>query len=258
MAKRPDGFHSINTLFYPIGLHDVLEIVRADTFSITLFGVPVAGNPNDNLCVKAYRLLQTAFDLPTVAIYLYKAIPSGAGLGGGSSDATHTLLLLDKLFQLNLPVVQLETYAAQLGSDCAFFVHSQPMLADGRGEVLTAAPGLALQNYFIVVAVPPVHVSTSEAYAGITPKQPAAPLAQLLVLPVSEWKNCIINDFELSVFAKYPLLAQLKQQFYHAGATYAAMSGSGSAIYGLFADEAVARHAAQQLPHVVFCARSAN
>ncbi len=254
-AKRPDGFHTIDTLFYPIGLHDALEVVPADTFSMTLYGMPVDGKSDDNLCVKAYKLLQADFNLPPVAIYLYKAIPSGAGLGGGSSDATHTLLLLDKLFELRLSLKQLETYAARLGSDCAFFVHQQPMLAGGRGEVLSTAPVLALQSYYIVLAKPPVHVSTAEAYAGIVPKQPAQPLVQLLTLPVNTWRHNIVNDFELSVFVKHPILAQLKQQFYHFGATYAAMSGSGSTIYGLFAGETVAQHAAQQLPHVVYCGK---
>jgi 4-diphosphocytidyl-2-C-methyl-D-erythritol kinase len=252
-AKRSDGFHNIETLFYPVALHDVLEIVPADVFSLHLSGVPVEGAEETNLCCKACRLLQAAFDLPPAAIYLHKVIPPGAGLGGGSSDATATLQALNVLFALQLSGEQLHRYAVQLGSDCAFFLHRRPLLAAGRGEVFTEMPLPQLRHYFIVIVKPPVFVSTAEAYAGVTPRPPAQPLAALLAQPVEQWKDTVVNDFEPSVFAKFPLLARLKQQFYAAGATYAAMSGSGSAIFGLFSTEAAAKHAAALLPDVVFC-----
>ncbi|MDR2802096.1 MAG: 4-(cytidine 5'-diphospho)-2-C-methyl-D-erythritol kinase [Prevotellaceae bacterium] len=235
IAKRPDGFHDIETLFYPVELlHDVLEIVPAGRFSIRLSGLPVAGAPESNLCVKAYRLLQADFDLPPVAIHLHKTIPSGAGLGGGSSDATAALQILNELFSLQLSAGQLLRYAVQLGSDCAFFLHRQPMLATGRGEILTALPALDLQPYRIVIETPPVFVGTAEAYAGVTPHPPAQPLASLLAQPVEQWKGTVVNDFEASVFARFPVLAQIKQRLYDDGAAYAAMSGSGSALFALF------------------------
>ncbi|MDR2358513.1 MAG: 4-(cytidine 5'-diphospho)-2-C-methyl-D-erythritol kinase [Prevotellaceae bacterium] len=234
-AKRPDGFHEIETLFYPVAsLHDVLEVTPSDRLAIRLSGLPVAGAPEDNLCMKAYRLLQARFDLPPVAIYLHKAIPPGAGLGGGSSDATATLLALNELFSLQLSAGQLFHYAVQLGSDCAFFLHREPMLATGRGEVLTPLPSLHLQPFRIVIETPPVFSSTAEAYAGITPRTPSLPLASLLAQPAGQWKGTVVNDFEASVFARFPLLAQIKQRLYDDGAIYAAMSGSGSAIFGLF------------------------
>ncbi|MDR3133351.1 MAG: 4-(cytidine 5'-diphospho)-2-C-methyl-D-erythritol kinase [Prevotellaceae bacterium] len=234
-AKRPDGFHEIETLFYPVtSLYDVLEVAPAERFSIRLSGLPVEGAPETNLCVKAYRLLQADFDLPPVTIYLHKVIPPGAGLGGGSSDATATLLALNELFFLQLSYGQLFHYAMQLGSDCAFFLHRQPMLATGRGEVLTTLSGLDLQPYSVVIETPPVFISTAEAYAGITPRLPAQPLASLLAQPVEQWKENVVNDFEAPVFARHPVLAQIKQRLYDAGAVYAAMSGSGSALFGLF------------------------
>jgi 4-diphosphocytidyl-2-C-methyl-D-erythritol kinase len=252
-AKRPDGFHSIETLFYPVALHDVLEIVPARAFSLHLSGYPVEGAADTNLCVKACRLLQATADLPPVAVYLHKAIPPGAGLGGGSSDATAMLQLLNSHFALRLSDEQMYRYALQLGSDCAFFLHCRPLLATGRGEVFSEPPALDVHRYFIVIVKPPVFVSTAEAYAGVTPHAPAQPLASLLAQPVEQWKDTTGNDFEASVFARFPLLAHVKQQFYAAGATYAAMSGSGSAIFGLFAGEAAARRAAAQWPDVVFC-----
>ncbi|MDR3350981.1 MAG: 4-(cytidine 5'-diphospho)-2-C-methyl-D-erythritol kinase [Prevotellaceae bacterium] len=237
-AKRPDGFHQIETLFYPVAsLHDVLEVAPAGRFTIRLSGLPVAGAPEDNLCVKAYRLLQADFDLPPVAVYLHKVIPPGAGLGGGSSDATAMLQALNELFSLQLSAGQLHRYAVQSGSDCAFFLHRQPMLATGRGDILTPLPALPLQPYRVVIETPPVFISTAEAYAGITPRQPAQSLASLLAQPVEQWKDIIVNDFEPSVFARYPELAQIKQRLYDAGAVYAAMSGSGSALFGLFRNQ---------------------
>lgn len=234
-AKRPDGFHEIETLFYPVvSLHDVLEVVPASRLAIRLSGLPMAGAPEDNLCMKAYRLLQADFDLPPVTVYLHKAIPPGAGLGGGSSDATATLQALNELFALKLSAGQLFHYAVQLGSDCAFFLHREPMLASGRGEVLIPLPSLHLPPFRVVIETPPLFSSTAEAYADIKPRTPSLPLPALLAQPVELWKNTVVNDFEATVFARFPVLAQIKQRLYDQGAAYAAMSGSGSAIFGLF------------------------
>jgi len=251
VEKRVDGFHAIETLFYPVALHDVLEVLPSDIFSIRLYGLHVEGNAEENLCVKAYRLLQEKFKIPPVSIHLYKNIPTGAGLGGGSSDGAAMLKILNDLFSLQLSVEQLEFYAAQLGSDCPFFIHQKPMFATGRGEVLSVSE-INLQSYFIVLAKPSLFVSTADAYSGVTPKQPKQPLLQKLSVPIDQWKNELVNDFEISVFEKFPLLAQLKQQFYNAEATYAAMSGSGATIFGLFDNEEKAINAAQQIPHVIW------
>ena len=232
-SKRPDGFHNIATLFYPIPYHDILEVVPAASTALHVSGLSVESALEDNLCMKAYRLLERDYPLPPVAIYLHKAIPMGAGLGGGSSDAAHTLLMLNNLFRLNIPEQQLFDYAAMLGSDCPFFIQSQPALAGGRGEILQYTH-FRLKGYYLQLVFPGVHVSTAEAYAGITPKEPAMPLEEVIKLPVAQWKNSLVNDFETSVFARYPQLAGLKDQLYAQGAVYAAMSGSGSALFGLF------------------------
>ncbi|MDR2362166.1 MAG: 4-(cytidine 5'-diphospho)-2-C-methyl-D-erythritol kinase [Prevotellaceae bacterium] len=254
-ARRPDGFHDIETLFYPVALYDVLEITTAEIFSIQLSGLPLEGDADSNLCVKAYRLLQTTFNLPPIAIHLHKAIPAGAGLGGGSSDATAMLQLLRDLFTLPLTTEQIRQYAVQLGSDCAFFLHRCPMLASGRGDILTAFPVPHLNNHFIILLSPPISVSTTAAYAAVTPQQPAHPLSDLLAQPIETWKNNIVNDFEQSIFLQHPVLSALKQKLYAAGAVYAAMSGSGAALFGLFPDAHTADRATKTLPEVFFCGR---
>jgi len=253
--KRADGYHNIETLFVPIALRDVLEVIPSTEFSFQLYGLSVAGETSDNLCVRAYQLLCEEFKLPPVKIYLYKNIPTGAGLGGGSSDGAAMLMLLNELFSLQLSTAQLENYAARLGCDCPFFVHHKPMFATGRGEILKAAPDFNLPNCWIVLIKPPVFVSTAEAYSNIVPKFPCRPLLETLAEPFEKWKNELTNDFENSVFARYPLLAQIKKQCYDCGASYAAMSGSGSAIFGLFSDETKATAAAQNLPYVIWQGR---
>ena len=241
--KRSDGFHNIQTLFYPIPSHDILEIVPADKPALYLSGQALEGAAESNSCWKAYRLLQNDYDLPPVAIYLHKLIPAGAGLGGGSSDATHTLLMLNRLFELLLSDEQLLDYAAQLGSDCAFFTQTQPMLAEGRGELLRSVK-LSLNGYYLLLVLPGVHVSTAEAYAGISPKAPQYALETTIHLPVEEWRQQLSNDFEEHIFRKYPLLSEIKTTLYNKGAVYAAMSGSGSTVFGLFTDEQLCKEAA--------------
>ena len=269
VAKRSDGYHDIETVFYPVLLQDALEIKPMrpldpaqlrkrleagllvqpdDAFmpyrlfpkkeDIPCCSLEMTGNEfpfkaADNLVVKAYLLLQQDFDLPSIDIKLHKHIPSGAGLGGGSSDCAFMITLLNRRFNLRMRESMMERYAARLGSDCAFFISNTPSIATGRGEILNPI-NLSLKGYTILLVKPDVAVSTAEAYAGVTPKQPDVALSEAVMRPVSEWKDCVFNDFEPSVFKKYPLLADIKQKLYDLGADYAAMTGSGSTIYGLF------------------------
>lgn len=234
LSKRPDGYHNLETCFYPIPWTDILEIIPADGFAFMQTGLPVPGQSGDNLCIKAYELLRAEHHLPPVKIHLHKIIPMGAGLGGGSSDAAHTLRLLNTVFHLQQSPAQLAGYAARLGSDCAFFTQDQSMLGEGRGEVLSKTP-VSLKKKFIVLVKPDVHVSTAEAYAGITPRQSEQPLQTLLThYPLEEWRHWIKNDFEATVFKKHPVLESVKENLYTCGALYASMSGSGAALFGIF------------------------
>ncbi|MDR0296070.1 MAG: 4-(cytidine 5'-diphospho)-2-C-methyl-D-erythritol kinase [Prevotellaceae bacterium] len=252
--KRSDGFHTIQTLFYPIPYHDILEIVPSNKSTIYLSGKTIEGPTDNNLCWKAYRLLQNDCALPPVAIYLHKLIPSGAGLGGGSSNATHTLLSLNRLFELNLPTGQLLAYAAQLGSDCAFFTQAQPMLAEGRGELLRPVE-ISLAGYYLLLVFPNVHISTAEAYAGISPKTPQHVLEKTISLPIKEWRHQLSNDFEKHIFKQYPLLGNIKASLYNKGAVYAAMSGSGSTIFGLFTDKFLCNETAASFSFSTYIAK---
>ncbi|MBS1505739.1 MAG: 4-(cytidine 5'-diphospho)-2-C-methyl-D-erythritol kinase [Bacteroidetes bacterium] len=233
VAKRSDGFHDIETCFYPVPRTDMLEVIRAAEFSVDYSGIAVPGRAEDNLCIKAYQLLKKDFELSPVKIHLHKSIPMGAGLGGGSSDAAFTLRTLNSLFHLHLNAEQLQNYAAQLGSDCAFFLEDKPKIGTGRGEVLTAAQ-LELGGWFLVLVKPDVHVSTAEAYAGITPAKPEISVQEIVRLPVGQWKDKLVNDFEKTIFKKYPQIQGAKEKLYSLGATYACMSGSGASVFGLF------------------------
>lgn len=236
VEKRTDGYHSIETVFYPVkGLSDILEVLpsKANHTTLTNTGLLVDAPVEQNLCVKAWGLLCKDFSIPPVELYLHKQIPFGAGLGGGSADAACCLLLLNKLFTLNLSGNRLKEYALQLGSDCAFFIENRPMLATGRGEILKELP-LSLAGKHIAIVYPPIHVSTTQAYANITPKQPSHSLAQLLSLPIGQWKERLTNDFEESIFKAHPQIAEIKEALYKKGAIYASMSGSGSSVFGIF------------------------
>lgn len=236
LRRREDGFHDLETVFYPYSeLHDTLEINEAETFSVEIGGPFYGGwNPADDLVAKAYGMLEADFGIPPVAIRLEKTSPVGAGLGGGSSDGVETLRMLDAMFSLNLSVDQMLRYATRLGSDCAFFVDGLPCLAEGRGDILHRIP-LDLSGYEIKVDVPEgVAVSTREAYAGITPHLPSIPLREAISAPVGQWKDCLHNDFEDSIFPLHPEIKALKEKFYADGAVYASMSGSGAAVYGIF------------------------
>lgn len=234
IEKRSDGYHNLETVFYPIPLHDIVEVIPADTTLFIASGINIPGEHKNNLCLKAYELLKSKYQLPPVAIRLHKVIPTGAGLGGGSSDAAHTLRLLNKLFNLQLTTAQLKDYAQQLGSDCAFFIEDKPMLGLGRGEILEPIQ-LSLKGKFLVLLKPDVHVSTAEAYRGVKPRASNPSVKEIIEnVPLADWKNVLKNDFEASVFESHPIISHYKEKLYAAGAIYACMSGSGSSMYGIF------------------------
>lgn len=238
-GKRPDGFHNIETVFYPVDLSDVLEIVPAKDgiFSFSVSGIDIPGENTENLCIIAFHLLSSIFHLPPVKIRLHKAIPIGAGLGGGSSDGAFTIKLLNEIFSLGLSEGQMMDHARKLGSDCAFFIRNKPAFAFDRGDQFEFLD-LDLSKYHIEVTNPDTHISTGEAYAivqpGATSGNADLHLKEIVMQPVVRWKDLLINDFEMPVFARYPHLRTIKQDFYNRGAVYASMSGSGSSIYGIF------------------------
>lgn len=234
-SKRPDGYHNLITCFYPVSWQDALEIVPSDVITFTTSGIAIPGNSDDNLCLKAYHLLAKDYDLPPVHIHLHKNIAMGAGLGGGSSDAAFTIKTLNNLFELHLSTEQQQNYARQLGSDCAFFIENKPVLAVERGDQFLPIQLPDLSNYYILLVYPSVHVSTQLAYSQVKPQMPIYSLEKSLTeQPITTWKDVISNDFEKSVFAVFPLLAEIKQKLYDLGAIYAAMSGSGSTLFGIF------------------------
>ena len=240
-GKRPDGYHNLETVFYPVPLEDALEIQELPSgspkFTLHQHGLDIAGNPEENLVVKAYLLLEKEFNLPPIEIYLYKHIPSGAGLGGGSSDAAFMLKLLNERFNLYLSNEQLEDYAATLGADCAFFIKNAPTYAEGIGNIFSSV-SVSLKDYQILLIKPDVFVSTRDAFAHIQPYQPKESLKDLITIPIDQWKDKIVNDFEDSVFLKFPIIKEIKEELYRYGAIYASMSGSGSSVFGLFAPDA--------------------
>ncbi|NOX47919.1 MAG: 4-(cytidine 5'-diphospho)-2-C-methyl-D-erythritol kinase, partial [Chlorobi bacterium] len=234
-GKRLDGFHNIETIMVPIGLCDVLEIIEAKAFhfSFATSGLEIKGDENQNLVVKAWNLLQVRFDLPPVKIHLHKAIPMGAGLGGGSSDAAFLIKNINTLFGLKLSVEQMEAFALELGSDCPFFIRDKPVLATGRGELFEDIE-LDLGLYHIIIVKPEIHMETSAAYGQVTPVQKSISLKEIMKIPISRWKGLLINDFEKPVFEKHPAIRSIKDPLYEMGAVYVSMSGSGSAVFGLF------------------------
>jgi 4-diphosphocytidyl-2-C-methyl-D-erythritol kinase len=235
-ARRPDGYHLIETVFYPLKINDVVELTDATELSCVVTGSDFGSAMEDNICFKAFKLLSQDFDIPAQQITLLKHIPVGAGLGGGSSDGAHVIRLLNTKFNLGLSPEDMEGYASRLGADCAFFIRNKPVYATGIGDKFEPLE-LDLSRYSLVLVTPPIHVSTAEAYAGVVPNSLTEPLPELMKLPVAEWKDRVKNDFEDSVFLKYPAIRQIKQDLYAAGALYASLSGSGSSVYGLFKKE---------------------
>lgn len=246
VSKRPDGYHNLETVFYSIPLTDALEIKYMDEkfpsespCDLKITGNDVDCNEEDNLVIKAYQLLAADFQLPRVHAHLVKRIPTQAGLGGGSSDAAYMIRLLDERFRLNIGIPEMERYAAKLGADCAFFITADPSYAEGIGDVLMPAdvPGAGLGGYYLAVVKPSVAVSTRDAYAAIVPKTPTKCCRDIVRQPIETWKDELVNDFEAPIFAMHPELAAIKQSLYDAGAVYAAMSGSGSALFGIFREQ---------------------
>ncbi|MCX6281858.1 MAG: 4-(cytidine 5'-diphospho)-2-C-methyl-D-erythritol kinase [Bacteroidetes bacterium] len=237
VRKRVDEYHDIETVFYPLGLCDIIDVnVSADgVFRYASSGLKIPGDTASNLCVKAFELLKEHFQIPGADIQLQKNIPMGSGLGGGSSDGAFVLKALNDLFRLGLGAVQLKAFASRLGSDCTFFIENSPAFAKGRGELLEKIH-LDLSEYYILLVNPQVHMSTAEAYAMMQPARPAASLKEIIKLPVSQWKDNMFNDFEGPVFQRFPLISKIKDLLYEKGAVYASMSGSGSAVYGLFTE----------------------
>ena len=231
--KRADGFHNLETVFYPVdNVCDTIEIVPSETLGFAMTGGDFVTEPEKNLCVRAFRLLQEKYHLPAVSIRLDKQIPSRAGLGGGSADAAWVLKMTNEIFNLHISSDLLKTYAASLGSDVAFFIDNVPSYATGKGEILTPIDG-DLSGKVISVFKPEVSVSTAEAYAHVTPLPGRPSLKKLIKEPIEHWKLLIVNDFEKSVFEKYPILSDIKKKYYELGADYASLSGSGSAFFAI-------------------------
>ncbi|MDD4427440.1 MAG: 4-(cytidine 5'-diphospho)-2-C-methyl-D-erythritol kinase [Paludibacter sp.] len=242
VGKRPDGYHNIETVYYPIGLKDELYVAKSDIvysrkvdYNLDVFGIEVTDDPGKNLVIKALHMLQKEHELPFVNIQLRKNIPSGAGLGGGSSDAAFMLKALNELFTLHLTDEELEKYAVKLGADCPYFIKNKPVFATGIGNEFSPVD-LTLTGYHFVLVKPDVHVSTLEAYAAVTSHKPLKNLVESVKEPVEKWKDTIYNDFESAVFKKHPVIREIKEALYGQGAVYASMSGSGSSVYGLFKD----------------------
>lgn len=244
VEKRPDGYHNLETVFYPIGLQDILEIKVLDEgnvpecgYKLKITGTILDGSPEDNLVVRAFKMLKHDFNLPPLSIGLYKHIPTGAGLGGGSSDAAFTIKTLNKRFDLRLTDEQMEDYCTRLGADCPFFIKDTPVFATGIGNEFHPV-SFSLKGKHLVLVKPDIFVSTKDAYAKVNVRRPDTPLPELLAQPLETWKDTVINDFERSVFSKYPEIAAIKDSMYDIGAVYASMSGSGSSVFGIF-DEPV-------------------
>ncbi|HTA62204.1 MAG TPA: 4-(cytidine 5'-diphospho)-2-C-methyl-D-erythritol kinase [Bacteroidia bacterium] len=240
VEKRSDGFHNIETVFYPINWCDVLEVIENKKFqkgdekiNLSLSGILVEGNAQDNLITKAYKLLDATHNLPPVKAHLHKNIPMGAGLGGGSSDAAFFIKLINDKFSLSLSITEQMNFAKQLGSDCAFFIENKPVYASGKGDVFTEVE-IDLLQYCVVVVYPTAHSNTAMAYKGVVPTKPQKNIQSIITGEIKNWKEDLVNDFEKTIFLQHPELQNIKNAFYTKSALYASMSGSGSAIYGIF------------------------
>lgn len=239
LGKRDDGYHNLQTIFYPAGIKDALEIISNETSEakeivFSNSGRIIDGSPEDNLCLRAYHLIKKDFpQLPNIKMHLHKNIPMGAGMGGGSADAAFVLTLLNNKYKLEIPEEKLLVYALQLGSDCPFFIINKPCIAEGRGELLNQIE-LDLSAYKIIIVNSGIHVNTASAFKELKPTNEHNNLATSILQPIDKWRNLIKNDFEEPVFAKHPVLKEIKASLYESGALFALMSGSGSTIYGIF------------------------
>ena len=233
LDKRPDGFHNIESILHPVSYCDVLEIVISDQLEFKSSGIDIPGDSSENLCMKVYHLIKSDHDVKPVSIYLHKVIPIGAGLGGGSADGAFAINMLNNLFELNLSLSEKLDYASHLGSDCAFFIQNKPAMATNRGEELSDV-NIDLHGYKLILLSPDIHVSTAEAYSDVVPSGSSGQLTGAVCQPIETWKDTVKNEFEHSVFAIHPIMNELKASLYERGALYASVTGSGSALYGIF------------------------
>jgi len=250
IGTRPDGYHELETVFYPVSLYDALEVVDSKETKIIATGLPIPDGP-ENICAKAYALLQGEFDLPPVDIHLHKAIPMGAGLGGGSADGAFLIKLLNRHFSLGMDVHQMQEYARKLGADCAFFIENTPSFATGRGDQFMEVD-IDLNDYYFAIIKPDIHISTAEAFRDVYINKEGRQLKRNIQAPVRDWRNLIVNDFERSVFDRYPIVGEIKDELYQEGAIYASMSGSGSAVFGIFEEQVTLTELAKR-HHVLYC-----
>lgn len=233
LERRQDGYHNIESVFYPVKLTDILEILPSDKFGLINKGIEIDCPVEKNLCYKAWKLIDDTYNIGPVKIILYKNIPFGTGLGSGSSDAAFTLKMLNEMFDLEISEEKLIYYASQIGADCAFFIKNKPVFASGIGTEFKKID-CDLSGYYLLLCFPEVSVNTANAYKNCKPHFPNKPLIELISLPIEGWKNEIKNDFEESIFPDYPILSKIKNELYAKGAIYAQMSGSGSSVYGIF------------------------
>ena len=236
LSRRADGYHNLETVFHPVQIKDALEVIEASEMSFETSGIEIPGHANENLCLAAYDLLRKDHDLPNIAIHLHKHIPIGAGLGGGSADAAFFLRLINEKFEVGLSIEQMQAYCRLLGADCAFFVENRTVFASGKGDVFEKVE-LNLSAYHLALVMPPVHVSTGEAYRGARPQTPQRSLKEWIQLPVEEWQGKITNDFEKHILKHHPQIRGVKATLLEAGALFALMSGSGAAVYGVFKEK---------------------
>jgi 4-diphosphocytidyl-2-C-methyl-D-erythritol kinase len=232
-SRRTDGYHNIETIFYPVKIFDALEVLPGNKLTFHSSGLDIPGMAEDNLCVKGYHLISRVYKLPPLNIHLHKHLPIGAGLGGGSADVAFFIKLLNEQFNLKMTTDQMLDYARQLGADCAFFIENKPLFAFEKGDQFESI-SVDLSKYHIVLVMPPTHVSTGEAYSGVKPAPVKDSLYELIAEPLGEWRKLIKNDFEESVFKNHPVIRGVKAALYEAGAIYASMSGSGASVFGIF------------------------
>lgn len=228
-----DGYHNLETVFYPLMIKDALEAVEGSALTFQSSGIPIPGDEQNNLCLNAYQLLKKDFELPPLSIHLHKHIPIGAGLGGGSADAAFFINLINQSYDLGLSSDAMMDYARQLGADCAFFINNEPVYAYDKGDRFENIE-IDLSAYKLILVMPPVHVSTAQAYTGIKPAPVQTSLKELITRPINEWKRSIKNDFEEHIFKAFPIIKEVKDGLYNAGALYASMSGSGASVFGIF------------------------
>ncbi|MBK9636679.1 MAG: 4-(cytidine 5'-diphospho)-2-C-methyl-D-erythritol kinase [Bacteroidetes bacterium] len=235
IAKRADNFHDIESVFYTVGWTDVLEVIVTENqeFSLKITGLPISGDPAKNLIIKAYEILKKDYEIPELSFHLHKILPMGAGLGGGSSDGAYALKLINEVACLGISAEKLQKYALQLGSDCPFFLNEKPAFVQGKGEIIESI-SLDLSGWYIRIVMPPISISTAEAYSWITPTPPKKSIRDIISLPPADWRDLLKNDFEKHAIQHHPIIGEIKKEMYDSGATYSSMSGSGASVYGLF------------------------